>query len=712
MGKKNEVETFDLFGMPQKAMTTVAAAMAPKPKLSPSDAQRVADLEKIIETLDTLFEQGEDCVNPLTGQVVLDNEYDAMKVELAKLHPDSRIFKSVTSSAARLVGKKIQHDPPMTSIGKCNGTQAEKEAILHKWIDECSIHLPKNALGDNFVVSLKHDGIACSLIYENGELKSAGLRSKSGMDGIDVTAKMPYIDGVPQKLPIKINCILRGEIETPVSEFKRVSAELGDDAKANPRAHTAGTMNLKDPLEAKGRGLRFMCYNIIGLDGQYYKTERERAAWAKKVLGLNYIQMFPFSEKMLAVMEENHRRVDFAVDGAVISVNDLAAQAALGNVGDKKTGNPRGKLAWKFADEVKEVTVKKIVWQTGRTGNITPVLHFDGVQLEGTTVCRCTAHNVGIIKTNKIGVGSRIEIIKSGKIIPKLHKVVQAQGQVDPPKDCPSCGRFLLEVEGADGALALVCDRWDCPAQNIKGLNHWLTVLGVKGISESTITKLMDAGLLSTRSDFYRLDPKAMIDNGFTTRMAILIDARIWMVPSPEQIKDDTALRQATADVRRRGKLPIPLNKFFAAFGIDGAGKEVGRILMAEFKDWEKIRHLTIDELLEVDGIGPITAQNIVSFFESSQQEIDELLKHIEIEVVEASGIFDGKVFVLSGSLDGGKEKWKKAIEEEGGVVKSSVSKKADYVVAGPGSGSKSEMAKELGIPIISVTDLEQMLAG
>ncbi len=683
--------------------------------------KRVKDLEKIIKALDTAFHiTGNDCINPLTGEVVLDNEYDAFKVELLKLSPDSKIFTSITAAKSKDIGKKVIHDPPMTSINKCNGTEAEKEKILYKFVEDAKKVIPAKEipttfdafLAKFFSMSFKHDGLALSLEYENGILKRVGLRSKSGKDGIDVTEKTRHIKGIPQQLQMPLTCTIRGEVETTVDEFERQCEILGDNAKANPRAHTAGSMNQKTADKMKDRGLSFTAYNIVKLDDPPYTTEIERAKWASRVLKLNFVITTPLSIKKLELFENQHRRLNFKVDGAVISINNLEYQEAMGTSGDKDTGNPKGKLAWKFKDEVKATIVKDIIWQTGRTGNVTPVLIIDPVQLEGTTVSRCTAHNVGIIKKNKIGIGSKIEIIKSGKIIPKLHKVVDAKGSANIPTRCPSCGDGLLEDSGAHGALTLFCDSAECPSQGIKNLYHYLKTLGCKGIAESTIAKLMDAGFLTKRSDFYNLDQAEMLRNGFTERTVNLIDARIRMVPNPEQIKDNTKLRQTTAATRRdRKKLPIPMDKFIASFGMDGAGKEVGRILSKKYRDFDAIRNLTVDELETVDGIGYITAKSVNDFFKKNKKEVDELLKYVILEVPKGkSGKLNGKKFVLSGSMGMGKDYWRTEIENSGGEVKSSVSKKVNYLIAGPGSGAKSEKAEELGIPILEEDELEALL--
>jgi len=683
--------------------------------------KRIKELEKIIKALDTAFHiKGDDCVNPLTGEIVLDNEYDALKVELFDLSPKSKIFTGITAATGKVSGKVVVHDPAMTSINKCNGTEDEKDKILDKFFKDCyKIDLDYSAVNKKswagwlsrfFSMSFKHDGLALSLEYENGILKRAGLRSKSGMDGIDVTEKTRHIKGIPQQLPLPLTCKIRGEVETTVSEFERQCEILGDDAKANPRAHTAGSMNKKTAEQMQDRGLRFTAYNILQLEDPPYTTEIERADWATRVLNLNFVKTISFSYDKLKTFEGQHRRLDFKVDGVVISINDLELQKDMGTSGNKETGNPKGKIAFKFRDEVKTTIVTNVIWQTGRTGNVTPVLMIHPIQLEGTTVSKCTAHNVGIIKTNKIGIGSEVEIIKSGKIIPKLHKVVVATGSAHIPTRCPSCGDGLLENNGSGNSLALVCDNAECPAQNIKNLYHYLKTLGCKGIAESTINKLADAGLVVKRSDFYKLTLKTLLDSGITERTAVLILARAWMISAPEQEKDNVVLRNQLKTI---STITVPMEKFFASFGMDGAGKEVGRLLSKKYKDFDKIRNLTINELETVDGIGFTTAQSVTDFFSKNRDEVNELLKFVILEAPQGkSGKLNGKKFVLSGSLDLGKGYWKEQIENIGGEVKSSVGRKVDYLVAGDGSGAKSDKANELGIPILDEEALEVMIKG
>ncbi len=402
------------------------------------------------------------------------------------------------------------------------------------------------------------------------------------------------------------------------------------------------------------------------------------------------------------------------IDGSVISVNDLELQKKMGTSGNKETGNPKGKIAFKFADEVKSTTVKDIEWNCGRTGVISPVLIIEPVQLEGTQVQRVTAHNVGIIRQNKIGVGSKIEIIKSGKIIPKIHKVINAKGLSHIPKYCPACKggeSLLVEVNGSDGAKSLVCENADCPAQNIKNLNHWFKILGAKGIAEKNIEKLVEASNIKRIGDFYRLTVDGLIKDGFTKRTAILIVARVWMIRSPENIKDNDLLIDSIKEHQDSGKIKVGMGKFFAAFGINTSGKEAGRILEKEIGDWDKIKTASISDLEVFDGIGPIMAQEIVSFFQKNKGIVEDVEQYFKFETKVMGGKLDGKSFCLSGNMEMGKDYWKKEISSMGGIIKSGVGKKLDYLVAGSGSGLKSEKAIKNSIPILTEEDLEAMLS-
>lgn len=687
----------------------------------------IEDLREVIVHLDNCYHvSGEECINPITSDIVTDNEYDAFKKRIEQIDPAWDGLDGVIAADEEIVGKKVAHDPPMTSISKCNGTQEEKEALLLKWINNSLENISYKVKGivpgtltfihaeksNKLSVSYKHDGIAVSINYKNGKLLNAALRSKSGVDGIDVTAKIKNVKNVPTKLPLPLTLTIRGEIETYVGTFEKVNETLSEaDKKSNPRAYTAGTMNRKTAAEMKGMGLVFVAYNIVNFDDAPYKTEIERATWVKETLGINYVKTILFSFAHLGAFETVHRQLPFMVDGAVVSVNNLEEQVGLGTHGNRASGNPKGKIAWKFADEVKEAIVTSIEWQIGRTGTATPVLNFKGIQLEGTTVSKCTAHNLGIIEKNKIGVGSRVAIIKSGKIIPKIKSVIEAKGKVEYPDVCPCCGEPTKRVDGNNGALSLVCDNSLCTAQQVQNLDHYLKRIGVKGIAEKNIEKLTKAGLVSKPADFYKLTIDGIKAIGIKERSATLIVARVKMVVAPEQEKDNSVLISLINKIKDK-KIPIKMETFIASLGIDGSGREFGRIMAENYDNLDDVRKLSKEELGSHRGIGITTASSVYNYFKDNANQVDELLKFVKIEIVKKkSGNLDGKNFVLSGSLDGGKTKWKTLIEDNGGTVKSSLSSKIHFLIAGEGSVGKTQKAEKLNIPILDVEKLEKMLS-
>jgi DNA ligase (NAD+) len=603
----------------------------------------------------------------------------------------------------------MTHSPPMTSINKCNGSQEEKDEILKKWMDDYYKMFPEKGKED-FCMAYKLDGIALSIEYEKGLLVRAGLRSKNGVDGSNVTEKMKYIQNIPQKLPLPLTLTIRGEIETHKKDFDIICKELensGEEVKSNPRAYTAGCMGRKYAEEIKDARLQFTAYSILNFKNPPYKTEIERAKWAEENLGIKFVKLIPFSYAYLKSFEEIHKKLDFMVDGCVISVNNLEKQNEMGTYGNSVKANPKGKIAFKFSDEEKIITVEKIEFQVGRTGAITPVLCFKGVELESTIVQKCTAHNIGNLINNKIGIGSRISIIKSGKIIPKIKSIIEAKGKVEYPLTCPTCGEKTTLKKGGTDTTSLVCTNKFCSAKKIQTLNHYLSVTGCKGISDSILTKLTETNLISDISDLYRLKLQDLLNIGFKERTAVLILARIAMINNPEQEKENYKLLQL---LQNKNKINIKFETFFSSLGIDGAGKEAGRILSEKYTKIEEIFNLTEEEILQLDGIGPITAKNICEYFKVNKKQIEDLLNYVNIDIKVNTGILKGKTFCLSGNLEGGKDKWKEIIEKNGGNIKSGVSKKIDYLLAAEGSGLKTEQAIKYNVKIITEEDLENMI--
>ena len=699
------------------------------------------ELEYEIAELDTLWEIGEDCVSPITGNIVSNSEYDAKRKRLAHLRPNSKIFKKVTASRIDYSKvKKVIHDPPMTSIDKASGVTREQE--LDAWMLDCisKMTLPSGDFSKVFVQSYKHDGVAVSVNYRNGTLVSAGLRPRGGIEGLDITENIKGVKGVPQTLPLAVSCSIRGELECLIPDFKIINDALrdrGDKVFANPRNFTAGTMQLLDPAVVAARRISFTGYSIENLEmpqGEKipYATEIDRAKWSNKVLKVNFVQVCPYQRDDLDKMEENIDNLPYEVDGVVISVNDLEDQEQLGRVGNKPTGNPRGKIAWKFEDEVKEGVIKSMIWSVGRTGGITPVAVTDPLNLAGTQVRNFSLANIGLACRYNVHEGIVFGGYKSGKIIPTIKYVKDASGkrtdfERDPkkkkllsklhvkdveawghfPKDCPVCGKPTTLEQGGDG-IELVCENASCDAQATGRLLHYLTIFGVKGIGESQINALRDGKVVKDPADFYMLDVPELIRCGLSERESLLALAAIHMIDNPSSIKDNKILADQIAKVIPHKKR-IPLSMLFASFGVSGAGKEAGKAMVDFFGDFSLMRLASETQLAEVEKIGDTTARAIHAYFNENVSLIDNILKFVEPELPK-TGKLSGKLFCFSGGFSDGKKHWEKQVEDLGGKTSASISTKTSFLVTEETGTKKHDFANQNQISIISLDDLKKMM--
>ena len=704
------------------------------------------DLERIITHLDSCYELGEDCIHPDTNKIVSDGEYDALRRELFKLDPNSSIFNTPTASTVQTV-KKVIHDPPMTSISKASHEDKDiQESQLFKWINDC-IEPFDNSKSKNYVLdskkidgiikkervyngkvvsypsnffyqSYKLDGVACALYYKNGKLISAGLRPRNGIDGEDITAQIKFVSGIPTDLKIPVTCSIRGEIICKKSDFDKVQSDFaasGEKLRANPRNHAAGGIRqFKTPSKVAQMRLTFVGYSIEGLVNPPYQTEIERAIWCNKELGVSFIQIREFNFYDLEIMESNVDKLDYEVDGVVIGVNCLEDQEQLGRHGDSKIGNPKGKIAWKFAEEKAKPIIKSIEWNTGRTGNIKPVAIFDSVDLAGTKVSRATLHNLGFMYRNNIGVGTQIVVLKAGKIIPKVIGVESNCKNYnsiidifDAPQKCPSCGNKVSISSGKDDTYELFCNNSNCISQNINSLCHYLDTFGVLGLGDSKVSSLVEGGVVKNPVDFYKLDKNSIVSCGLSERQALLILGGIHLVPSPEKLEDSDLEKEINK--AKLVKKKIPLWRLFACFGIESAGKSTGKSLVDHFGTFDKIRKASKEELEKVSDVGEKTASVIFEFLNQNRLLIDDLLNYVEPELPKF-GILSGKSFVFTGGFPDGKSKWEKEVESLGGKCGSSVSKSTSYVVVGTDAGSKEKKATDLGIIKLSLDDLKKLL--
>lgn len=671
----------------------------------------IDQLEQLIEHLDTCYELGEPCFNPFTDEDVSDAEYDRLRELLKKLKPNSPLLSTPTASKV-VADKVIVHDPPMASLEKANGTLERRTEILNKWM-KAYVKQGQQASNDcNFVMCYKVDGVAIGLYYENGKLVKAGLRPRDGIHGSEVLANALKVKGIPSELPVPVTCSIRGEVLCLKEDFNKLNAIAEKEENrsyANPRNLTAGTLQLKDSTKVEARNLRFLAYSIENLDEIPYTTELERADWAKKVLGIPFVDLLPYTYNNLTRMEAEAAQQPYDVDGVVVSVNHLEDALQLGRHGDNPTGNPRAKIAWKFADETATPVVKQMVWEIGRTGSYTPVAVFSPVRLAGAMINRATAHNLGFVRRKRIGVGATILIRRSGQVIPQILEVPVPSDNADIPQKCLHCHRDLVEMEGGRSGdtvnLELACINPSCDGQLVRFLEYFIATLGIKEVGSRSIEDMFNNGLVREPAQFFALTTTDLGRIGWSQRESLITVAAIQLIPNPESLSDDKLIQ--LIDERSRVKKRVAFWRLFSALGIPGVGESTSNALLDAFGSLENIRSASVDALDDVPNIGEITAKNIFDYLIVNEGMINNVLKYVEPELPNTEGKLSGKVFVLSGK---GARSLKEAIQSQGGKTADSVSRKVSYLVAGEGSGEKSVRAASLGIPIITVDQMRKML--
>jgi len=675
--------------------------------------QAVEQLEKLVVHLATEYDLGNPCQD-FDGSDVSDPEYDELYKQLKKLKPHSAAFKGTSPSTVKPTGDIVIHDPPMTSIAKADGD--DKKQLYLNWFKDCATRLGHKV---KVVQTYKHDGVAIRVNYEKGKLVSAGLRPRGGIEGSDVTGHMKYIEGVPDVLPKPLTLSLNGELECLKSVFEKINEQRdkdGEEPYKNPRNYTAGCMGRDDPEEIKNSGISVTFYSITGFDDwqKYYTDEIGRAKWANQNKGLNlggsFVQVRPHRFEDLQKMEDAVSKLDYEVDGVVLKVSDLEEQEQLGNHGDDPVKEPRGALAWKFAEEVAVAEIQHLEWNASRTGRVVPKAIFvNSVDLADTEVSMATVNNYGWAQAMGVGKGAKVEVKKAGKIIPNVCNVVQP-AKFESPDNCPTCGSTLSLETSDSGCQDLICHNDDCGAKHIKAWVFYFQTLGAKGLGESAMEKILHSGKVKSLADFYTITVQDLLDADFSARQAHLALCTIHMLkPS----KDDDKMAMAITSAKSQKK-KFQAWQFFAALGISGAGKTAGKTLIDAWGSFDRIRTATPDDLVAVDGIGPTTADAIYKYFKAKDSVIQALLDHVELELPK-TGKLSGKTFALTGSFDEGKKRWEAAIHDEGGKTSSSVGSKTDYLLLQNGKTDGSPSAKERaaaskGVPVISVSDLQKML--
>ena len=628
-------------------------------------------------------------------EIMSNYEYDALYDELVLLEEETGVVLS--NSPTIHVGfeavdelPKERHEKPMLSLAK---TKSREE--LREWLN-----------GKEALLSWKLDGLTIVLTYDNGTLQKAVTRG-NGEIGEVITNNARVFKNIPHKIAFEGRLILRGEAVITYSDFEKVNAEIADAETKykNPRNLCSGSVRqLNNEITSK-RNVRLFAFNLvdaIGADGAAvdFKNDRENQFLFLKEQGFDVVEYYRVNpDTIMDTIEQFATKIvdyDVPSDGLVLTLCDLAYGESLG----RTAKFPRDSIAFKWADETAQTTLLEIEWSPSRTGLINPVAIFEPVQLEGTTVSRASVHNLSIMEELELGIGDQITVYKANMIIPQIAENLTRSRKIQIPKTCPVCGKATQICQEND-TKTLVCPNPECEAKKIKSFTLMVSrdALNIDGLSEATLEKFIAKGFVHSFADIFRLN---RFEKEITEMDGFGEKSFQNLMASLEQARNTT------------------LPRYLYAIGITGIGVANAKMLCKAFQyDFEKIKSATMEELSEVDGIGEVLAEGIISYFtdEKKAQNALELLEELQIEKPEQNEeeqIFAGMTLVITGNVYhyANRNEVKDVIEQKGGKVAGSVSSKTNYLINNDvtSTSGKNKKAKELGIPIISEKEFISML--
>lgn len=669
--------------------------------------ERAADLAEA-EKLRREIRHNEYLYYVLDAPEITDAEYDRMMVRLRELearYPDSIPADSPTQRVGGRASSQfteVRHLEPLLSLG--NVFSAEE---LRAFDERVRSGLPAGSKVE-YVMEPKIDGLACSLIYENGKLVRAATRG-DGVVGENVTANVRTIRSIPLTLKVPEGeavpelLDVRGEVYMPRQAFMRLNeqrAERGESEFANPRNAAAGSLRQLDPQVTASRSLSFFAYYLVG-EGAQPKHSESLALLARYGFKVseNYkvVENIDEAIKYIGDFNELRQGLSYDTDGAVIKVNDVYQQRILGATGK----DPRWATAYKYPPEQAETTLEDIDWRVGRTGVLTPTAVLTPVKLSGSVISRATLHNEDFIRAKDIRIGDRVIINKAGEIIPEVLRVVVEkrtgdEKEVEIPNVCPECG-WRVERQGEEAAIR--CTNPHCPALGREGLIHFVSrdAMNIDGCGPSVINALLDAGLVRDAADLYSLRKEDLLK---LERMG-------------EKSADN--LLAALAESKKN-----ELDKLLFALGIRHVGAKVARILATEFGSMEKLQQAQPEELAQIRDIGDKIAESAVTWLNvPANIDLVERLAAAGLTMTftppasQEDNSFFGKTLVFTGTMPTlGRAEAKTMAQDVGAKVSGSVSKKTDYVIAGAEAGSKLEKAQQLGVTVIDEAEFLRLLKG
>lgn len=634
---------------------------------------------------------------------VEDAEYDKVYKRLQELeaafpelvNPDS-ITQQVGGHKTKSELPKVEHDVPMLSLGDVFSIDE-----LTNWMVNTQKSFTKKL---SYNAELKIDGLAVSLVYQEGLLVQASTRG-DGNVGEDVTSNIKYVDDIPKKLSEPLSIEVRGEIYMPKEAFVSLNESRERDGLptfANPRNAAAGSLRQLDPLITKKRKLSAFMYQVVDAPRSLnIKTQSELLIRLSQ-LGLpanntNAVVTSTTDVENYIVSQKNHRdSLSYGIDGIVIKVNNLSFHEELGNT----VKVPKWAIAYKFPPEEAETIIQGIEWTVGRTGAVTPTAVMNPVQLAGTTVSRASLHNADYLQAKDIRIGDTVTLHKAGDIIPEVGKVIIERRPEDSvlyelPKECPACHQSLVHV---DGEVALRCINPACPAQVQESLTHFASrnAMNIDGLGPKIISQLLAHGLITKVTDLYRLQYDDLIN----------LDKF-----------GDTAANNLLNAINLSKNNSV--ERLLFGLGIRNVGAKAAKTIATKFGNLKAIAEATADDIAKLPGMGLTIGDSVAQYFatEQAQQLLNDFIElKVNTEFTSQTAVIDnpmfsGKKIVLTGSLSLFSRRDASAwLESQGAIVASSVSKKTDLLIAGENAGSKLTKAQDLNIEIWSEKQLRDTM--
>lgn len=650
-----------------------------------------------IQVLTKELEQANHRYYVLDDPTMSDYDYDMKLRRLETLeaaHPDL----ALPTSPTRRVGgqalsqfEKVEHPVPLESLQDVFSTQE---------LSDFDTHLRLTIPDAEYTVEPKVDGLSVALEYVNGQFVRGATRG-DGRIGEDVTENLRTIRSIPLQLedaPARL--IVRGEVFMPQAVFQALNEQReknGEPLFANPRNAAAGSLRQLDPKIAAARKLDILVFNLQLAEGITFQTHAQTLDYLRdlhfKVIPYSICRDMDTIAKKIAAIDEGRYTLGYDIDGAVVKLNDLHGRQLLGSTAKF----PKWAAAYKYPPEVKETVVQDIVVQVGRTGVLTPKAVVSPVRLAGTTVTNATLHNQDFISQKDIRIGDTVLIRKAGEIIPEILSVVKDRRPAGTaaytlPERCPICGAQVVRDE--DGA-ALRCTGVECPAQLVRNIAHFVSrdAMDIDGLGSAIVEQLIQNGMVSSPADLYYLTLEQL--------------STLWK-------NGDKAPKKLLTSIEQSKKNDV--SRLIYALGIRQVGEKAAKILARQFGSLDQLMAASTEELTAIRDIGGITAQNITDWFASAQSQhmIARLRRagvNFQCEQLPTDTRFADMTFVLTGSLElFTRAEATERIEQCGGKVSGSVSKKTTYVVAGENAGSKLKKATELQIPVLTEQEFLQLL--